>query len=120
MPPERLRKLAGEGGKLAHAQGKAHEFTPEEARRAGVKGGQAVSANREHMREIGRLGGLRKRKPAAAASTEDGDASTRESEGLAAGPMHAGARREPEPGRSDNADTNLHSGDAIVEQDDSA
>ena len=41
------------------AKGTAHEFTTEEARFAGRKGGQQVSANRSHMIEIGRLGGRR-------------------------------------------------------------
>jgi general stress protein YciG len=38
-------------------RGNAHEFTPEEAREAGRKGGQSVSRDRKHMAEIGRLGG---------------------------------------------------------------
>ena len=33
------------------------EFTPEEAREAGRKGGQTVSKDRKHMARIGRLGG---------------------------------------------------------------
>ena len=47
------------GGMAAHRKGTAHEFTTEEARFAGRKGGQQVSANRSHMIEIGRLGGRR-------------------------------------------------------------
>jgi hypothetical protein len=35
MDPERQREIASEGGRAAHAKGTAHEFTPEEARRAG-------------------------------------------------------------------------------------
>ena len=35
MDPERQRQIASEGGKAAHQKGTAHEFTPEEARRAG-------------------------------------------------------------------------------------
>jgi hypothetical protein len=35
MDPERQREIASEGGKAAHEKGTAHEFTPEEARRAG-------------------------------------------------------------------------------------
>ena len=57
MSPERQRELASKGGRAAHAQGSAHEFTPEEAREAGKKGGKAVSRDREHMAEIGRRGG---------------------------------------------------------------
>ena len=57
MDPERQRQIAREGGKAAHVKGTAHEFTPEEARNAGRKGGETVSRDREHMAEIGRKGG---------------------------------------------------------------
>lgn len=55
--PETRQRVARQGGKAAHQQGVAHEFTSEEARAAGRKGGQAVSRDREHMREIGKRGG---------------------------------------------------------------
>lgn len=35
MDPKKQRAIASEGGKAAHASGNAHEFTSEEARRAG-------------------------------------------------------------------------------------
>lgn len=54
---ERQRQIASLGGKTAHARGNAHKFTPEEAREAGRKGGEAISRNREYMRAIGRKGG---------------------------------------------------------------
>jgi general stress protein YciG len=57
MDAEKQREIASKGGKAAHEKGTAHEFTPEEAREAGRKGGEAVSQNREHMSEIGRKGG---------------------------------------------------------------
>lgn len=57
MDPEKQRQIASKGGKIAHERGHAHEFTPEEAREAGRKGGQTVSRDRKHMSEIGRLGG---------------------------------------------------------------
>jgi len=57
MNREKQREIASKGGKAAHAKGTAHEFTPEEAREAGRKGGLAVSQNREHMAAIGREGG---------------------------------------------------------------
>ena len=47
MDPERQRQIASEGGKAAHEKGTAHEFTSEEAREAGRKGGMARSANRK-------------------------------------------------------------------------
>lgn len=41
MDDDKQREIASKGGKAAHAKGTAHEFTPEEAREAGRKGGQA-------------------------------------------------------------------------------
>ena len=64
MDPEKQREIAGKGGRAAHAQGAAHEFTPEEAKAAGRKGGKAHS--REHMAEIGREGGQQRGKNARA------------------------------------------------------
>jgi hypothetical protein len=57
MDPEKQKVIASEGGRAAHKQGVAHEWSSEEARAAGRKGGQMVSRNREHMSEIGRRGG---------------------------------------------------------------
>ena len=57
MAPEKQREIASKGGIAAHAQGKAHEFEPEEAKLAGRKGGRVVSRDRAHMAAIGRLGG---------------------------------------------------------------
>ena len=62
MDPDKQRAIASKGGKAAHEKGTAHEFTPEEAREAGRKGGEAVSQDREHMSEIGRKGGESSRK----------------------------------------------------------
>jgi len=59
MDGSKQRQIASKGGKAAHEKGTAHEFTPEEARLAGKKGGEAVSKNRQHMAEIGRKGGER-------------------------------------------------------------
>lgn len=39
MDPEKQRKIASMGGKAAHAQGTAHQWTSEEAAAAGRKGG---------------------------------------------------------------------------------
>ncbi len=61
MDAEKQRAIASMGGKAAHQKGTAHEFTPEEAREAGRKGGEAVSRNRDHMAEIGREGGQNSR-----------------------------------------------------------
>ena len=39
MPKEQQRAIAGLGGKAAHAKGRAHTWTHEEAQKAGRKGG---------------------------------------------------------------------------------
>lgn len=57
MDREKQKRIASEGGRAAHRQGVAHEWSRDEAREAGRKGGQIVSRNREHMSEIGRKGG---------------------------------------------------------------
>jgi general stress protein YciG len=57
MDPSRQRDIARKGGRAAHEKGTAHEFSSEEARAAGRKGGYSVSADRSHMSRIGRLGG---------------------------------------------------------------
>jgi general stress protein YciG len=57
MDLSKQREIASKGGKAAHAQGLAHEFTAEQAREAGRKGGQTVSRDRDHMAAIGRAGG---------------------------------------------------------------
>ena len=57
MDREKQREIASKGGKAAHMKGTAHEFTADEARQAGRKGGVTVSQNREHMAAIGRKGG---------------------------------------------------------------
>jgi len=58
MDREKQKEIARKGGKAAHEKGTAHEFTPEEARVAGRKGGEAVSRDRQHMATIGREGGM--------------------------------------------------------------
>jgi uncharacterized protein len=67
MDPAKQREIASKGGIAAHEAGEAHEFTPEEARKAGAKGGAVVSADRKHMAEIGRKGGLSRAKQKKAA-----------------------------------------------------
>lgn len=46
MDPAKHREIARLAGKKAHADGNAHEFTSEEARRAGAKGGRMTAARR--------------------------------------------------------------------------
>ena len=61
MDEEQQREIASKGGKAAHEKGTAHEFSSEEAREAGKKGGEAVSQDREHMSNIGKKGGESRR-----------------------------------------------------------
>lgn len=60
MDPERQKEIASRGGRAAHQKGTAHEFSSDEARRAGRKGGEAVSRDRSYMAMIGRRGGERR------------------------------------------------------------
>jgi uncharacterized protein len=57
MDSDKQREIARRGGRAAHQKGTAHEFTADEARAAGRKGGVSVSQDREHMSRIGRAGG---------------------------------------------------------------
>ena len=41
MNPDKQREIASKGGRAAHVQGTAHEWTSDEARAAGRKGGAA-------------------------------------------------------------------------------
>lgn len=49
MSPERQREIASKGGRAAHEKGTAHEWTPEEARHAGRKGGQVSRGGRGRL-----------------------------------------------------------------------
>jgi general stress protein YciG len=44
LDPERRSEIARQGGRAAHAMGRAHEFTPEEARDARAKSLRARDA----------------------------------------------------------------------------
>lgn len=46
MSPSKRSEIASKGGKAAHASGRAHRFTTEEARAAGRKGGLARRVQR--------------------------------------------------------------------------
>ena len=61
MDSSTQRAIARKGGRAAHVKGTAHKFTPEEARRAGRKGGEIVSRDTAHMALIGRKGGEARR-----------------------------------------------------------
>jgi uncharacterized protein len=46
MDRDKQRAIASKGGKAAHTLGRAHEWTVDEAREAGRKGGSASHRNR--------------------------------------------------------------------------
>jgi len=76
MDPAKQREIASRGGRAAHAKGTAHEFTSDEARVAGRKGGEAVSRDRQHMSNIGREGGHSRGARARAAAQTQGSGIT--------------------------------------------
>ena len=51
MSPEKQREIASKGGRAAHQKGTAHEWTSEEARNAGRKGGQISRGGRGRLVE---------------------------------------------------------------------
>jgi general stress protein YciG len=51
MDRKLVSEIARKGGKAAHSAGTAHEFTSEEARVAGRKGGRATHAKRRKLVE---------------------------------------------------------------------
>ena len=67
MSPEKQREIASKGGRAAHEKGTAHEWTADEARSAGRKGGQVSRGGR------GRLGGPDRRNERACCGRLDVD-----------------------------------------------
>jgi general stress protein YciG len=53
MDRAKQREIASKGGKAAHQKGTAHEWTSEEAREAGRKGGMASHRRRKEMMDQG-------------------------------------------------------------------
>ena len=49
MSVDKQREIASKGGRAAHAKGTAHEWTPDEARAAGRKGGQISRGGRGRL-----------------------------------------------------------------------
>jgi uncharacterized protein len=107
MDASRQREIASKGGRAAHAKGTAHEWTSDEARVAGQKGGVAVSRDRAHMAAIGREGGESRSRASRAA--REGGAGDREMSRLVSREMNApsnvgGSVSQPAaPGQSPNA-----------------
>ncbi len=67
MDPAKQREIASKGGKAAHQKGTAHEWTSEEARDAGRKGGIA-----SHRRRREQQGGAEGESQSSGGSTSAG------------------------------------------------
>ncbi|MBH8567237.1 stress-induced protein [Nostoc sp. CENA67] len=102
MDEDKQREIASKGGHAAHEKGTAHEFTPEEAREAGKKGGETVSQDREHMAEIGREGG--KHSHRGSQKQDDSDDDDTEEKGTQGGTreQHAEAGRQSHKNKNKN------------------
>ena len=114
MDTHRQREIARKGGRAAHEKGKAHEFTSDEARAAGRKGGEKVSVNRRHMAEIGRRGGrssaARRRPEAGVASEVESSPASYEDESMPQRPtetMRDEAMARPQPEERTPASENI-------------
>jgi general stress protein YciG len=57
MDRDRVKEIASKGGKAAHAAGTAHQFSSDEARNAGRKGGMAPHVRRGGVRRRPAEGG---------------------------------------------------------------
>ncbi len=53
MDRNKQREIASKGGKAAHQKGTAHEWTSEEAREAGRKGGMASHRRKQQQKSDG-------------------------------------------------------------------
>ena len=53
MDRNKQREIASKGGKAAHQKGTAHEWTSEEAREAGRKGGMASHRRKQQQQQGG-------------------------------------------------------------------
>jgi len=53
MDRSKQREIASKGGKAAHQKGTAHEWTSEEAREAGRKGGMASHRRKQEQQNGG-------------------------------------------------------------------
>ncbi|MDB5933848.1 MAG: hypothetical protein JWQ01_1192 [Massilia sp.] len=74
MDPARQREIASEGGKAAHQKGTAHEFTSDEARRAG----SMSHGNRQSAEASSRTSGSTRSKAEQGGSKQGGSESGQE------------------------------------------
>lgn len=105
MDPARQREIASKGGRAAHEKGTAHEWSSNEARNAGRKGGVTVSRDRAHMAAIGREGG-ESRSAAARKARMNGSNTDRE---VPIQVAQNGDRSQPAAPRGDRAPAMLRS-----------
>jgi general stress protein YciG len=70
MSPEKQREIASKGGRAAHQKGTAHEWTSDEARNAGRKGGQISRGGRGRLAEPAGPGGIDAEPPMGATISE--------------------------------------------------
>ncbi len=104
MDPARQREIASRGGRAALEKGTAHEWSRDEARVAGRKGGEVVSRDREHMSMIGREGGeARGRNNARARNGGLADRESAMEVARDAVPSNESLRSQPLPSREDRA-----------------
>jgi general stress protein YciG len=110
MDAAKQREIASKGGRAAHAKGTAHEFTSDEARVAGRKGGEAVSRDRAHMSAIGREGGhsrgrsrqsVQQNTSASGADTERSTFERANDRGASTGASTGSRQERPEANRSE-------------------
>ena len=80
MDRAKQREIASKGGKAAHQKGTAHEWTSEEARDAGRKGG--IASHRRRREQLGGSDGEEMPSPATAnvSVSEESDRTEREAE----------------------------------------
>jgi general stress protein YciG len=110
MDPAKQREIASKGGRAAHAKGTAHEFTSDEARVAGRKGGEAVSRDRAHMAAIGREGGHSRGARARAAATGTTAAAVGVGAAIGAGAAYAATHRNRPHESNPNTDVSQGTG----------
>jgi hypothetical protein len=88
MDPARQREIASEGGKAAHQKGTAHEFTSDEARRAG-----SMSHGNRQSAESSSRSSSTARSSAKTAAGEQGGSKQSEHAGNRSGSAESGAGR---------------------------
>jgi general stress protein YciG len=110
MDAAKQREIASKGGRAAHSKGTAHEFTSDEARVAGRKGGEAVSRDRAHMAAIGREGGHSRGARARAAAAGGNSSNTDVAQNSGSQPFVREAADDSNRGTSSNSGTSSGGG----------